>query len=77
MELSAYALINLICVVVLGLLGLRRLIRMEEYHDVLVVVVTPCLWALAFYLFALAFLPSYPPCLPGEELLCPSNCVIP
>ena len=67
--------INLICVGLLGVLGLRKLIRMEEHHAVLAVVLTVCLWGLAACLFILAYLPPpLPPCEPGEEVLCPPSC---
>jgi hypothetical protein len=76
LELSEYVPVNLICLGLLGVLGLRKLIRMEEHHDVLAVVLTACLSALVIFLFILAYLPPpLPPCEPGEEMLCPPSCV--
>ena len=56
MELSDYIPLNLICVVALGALGLRRLVRMEGYHWLRVVILTGLLWVPALYLFFLAYL---------------------
>ena len=62
MELSDYIPLNLICVVVLGALGLRRLVRMERFHWLRVAILTGLLWVPVFYLFLLAFPPSPPDC---------------
>ena len=56
MELSDYIPLNLICVVALGALGLRRLVRMERLHWLRVVILTGLLWLPALYLFFLAYL---------------------
>ena len=75
-ELSEHVPIDLICVAVLAALGLRRLVRMEKYHWPRVVILTALLWALAIYLFIIAFLPSDPTCAPGGEVRCAYTCVL-
>ena len=70
MELSDHIPLNLICLAVLGVLGLRRLVRMERFHWLRVVILTACLWALAIYLFLIAFSPPYPTCEPLGEVYC-------
>lgn len=67
-ELSEYVPSNLISLAVLGALGLRRVVRMEGHHGLRVFILTGLLWALAVYLFVIAFLPSYPTCEPGAEV---------
>jgi len=57
-ELSEYVPVNLICVLVLGALGLRRLVRMDGHHWTRVVILTVLLWVPAVYLFLLAFAPE-------------------
>jgi len=67
-ELSEYVPINLICVAVLGALGLRRLVRMERYHWPRVVILTVLLWVPAVYLFLLSWPPLLEPdCVPAED----------
>lgn len=56
MELSEYVPINLICLAVLGALGLRRLVRMDGHHELRVVILTGLLWVPVLCLFHLAFL---------------------
>jgi len=69
-ELSEYVPIDLICVAVLGALGLRRLVRMEKYHRPRVVILTVLLWVPAVYLFLLPYAPAtddYHDCTPTDE----------
>ena len=67
-ELSEYVPIDLICVAVLGALGLRRLVRMEKYHWPRVVILTVLLWVPAVYLFLLSWPPLLEPdCVPVED----------
>lgn len=73
--LSEYVPVNLICLGLLGALGLRRLVRMEGHHEVRVAVLTALLWVPVVYLFIAAFLPSYPTCEPGAEF-CAYSCVL-
>lgn len=54
-ELSAYVPINLISIVILGALGLRRLVRMDGHHWTRVVILTVLLWLPAVYLLLLPF----------------------
>jgi hypothetical protein len=65
-ELWEYVPVNLFCVIVLGALGLRRLVRMDGHHWTRVVLLTVILWVPAIYLFLLSWgllFPSYPhPC---------------
>ena len=61
-ELSEYVPINLICVLVLGALGLRRVVRMDGHHRTRVVILTGLLWVPTIYLFLLSWallFPSY------------------
>ena len=51
MGLSDYIPLNLICLGLLGALGLRRLVRMEGYHWLRVVLLTGLLWLPVIYLF--------------------------
>lgn len=51
LELSNYIPLNLICVVALGALGLRRLVRMEKFHWLRVVIFTGLLWLPVLYCF--------------------------
>lgn len=60
-ELTEYVPINLICLVVLGALGLRKLVRMDGYHELRVAVLTLLLWVPTVYL-VLLFVPTAPPC---------------
>ena len=48
---------NLISVGLLGALGLRRLVRMDSYHELRAAILTALLWVLVIYLFLL----SWPP----------------
>ena len=76
MELWGDVAVNLICVGLLAALGLRKLILMESYHAERVVLLTGLLWALAVYLFVIAYVPPPPSCEPGAEVLCPPSCVL-
>jgi len=60
-ELSNYIPINFICLVALGLLGLRKLVLMDGHHEVRVAVLTCLLWVPTIYL-VLLFVPTMPPC---------------
>ena len=62
-ELSDYVPINLICLAVLGVLGLRRLVRVERFHRLRVVILTALLWVPMLYLFSLV-LPAGHTCTP-------------
>jgi hypothetical protein len=75
-ELSDYVPVNLISLGVLGALGLRRLIRMDGHHELRVAILTGLLWALALYLFAAAYLPTYPDCEPTPGVRCAYSCVL-
>ena len=57
-ELSDYVPINLICLGLLGALGLRRLVRIERFHRARVVMLTGLLWVPTLYLFSLALAPQ-------------------
>jgi hypothetical protein len=61
-ELSEYVPINLICLGILGALGLRRVVRMEGYHWPRVVILTALLWVPTVYLFLLVWSSLFPPC---------------
>jgi hypothetical protein len=54
---------NLISVGLLGALALRRLVLMERFHWLRVVILTALLWVPVIYLFTFAF-PSSPTCEP-------------
>ena len=56
-ELSEYVPINFICVVALGLLGVRKLVLMERFHWPRVVILTALLWLPVAYLLILGFMP--------------------
>lgn len=74
-ELSQYVPINLICLAVLGALGLRKVIRMEGYHWPRVVLLTGLLWVPVLYLFLICYPPSPPSCVIqfGEPGLYPAT----
>ncbi|HEX7312718.1 MAG TPA: hypothetical protein VF297_02295 [Pyrinomonadaceae bacterium] len=56
-ELSEYVPVNLISLVVLGLLGLRKLVRMDGYHELRVVILTGLLWVPTIFLALLCVTP--------------------
>ena len=67
-ELSEYVPINLISILVLGALLLRRLVRMDGHHWTRVVILTGLLWVPAVYLLLLPFAPpDFPDCVPMDE----------
>ena len=53
-ELSDYVPVNLISLVVLGALVLRKLVRVEGYHWLRVLILTVLLWLPTIYLFILS-----------------------
>lgn len=57
-ELLEQVPVNLICVAVLGALCLRKLVRMDKYHCLRVVILTVLLWVPALYLFSLCCPPE-------------------
>ena len=57
-ELSEYVPVNLISILILGALGLRRVVRMDGHHWTRVVILTGLLWVPAVYLFLLACAPE-------------------
>lgn len=67
MELSEYAVVNLICLVVLGALSLRRLVRMERFHWLRVVILTLLLWLPTICLFARCLPPGRSACVSFTE----------
>ncbi len=71
-ELPDHIPINLICLAVLGVLGLRKLIRMEGLHWLRVAILTGLLWVLAIYLILLAAFGPQPDldCVSSDELRC-------
>ena len=71
-ELSDYVPINFICLGVLGVLGLRKLVRMERFHWPRVVILTGLLWVPAVYLILLAAFgpPTHIDCVPSDEERC-------
>lgn len=70
-ELSEYVPLNLICVVALAALGLRRLVRMDGHHWTRVVLLTVLLWVPTITLFLLSWGLLFPPyqhsCGPSED----------
>lgn len=60
-ELSDYVPINLICLAVLGLLGLRKLVLMDRLHWLRVVMLTGLLWLPVICVFLSFFTYLYPP----------------
>ena len=56
-ELTGYVPVNLICLLILGALGLRRLVRMDGHHELRVVILTCLLWVPTVYLVLLCALP--------------------
>jgi hypothetical protein len=59
--LSGYVPVNLICLLILGALGLRRLVLMDGYHELRVVILTGLLWVPTVYLVLLC-VPTTTPC---------------
>jgi uncharacterized membrane protein len=57
-ELSEYVPVNFISICVLGVLLLRRLVRMEALHWPRVVLLTVLLWVPAVYLILLSYAPA-------------------
>jgi hypothetical protein len=76
-ELSDYVPVNLICLGLLGALGLRRLVRMDGHHGLRVAVLTGLLWlpVVYFFLTLLAYMMAptgyhyYYRCMPTDEEL--------
>jgi hypothetical protein len=61
-ELLGNVPVNLISVGLLGVLALRRLVRMDRYFELRAVVLTTLLWVLLIYLFVI----SWPPFLEND-----------
>ena len=67
-ELSVYVPVNLISLVILGALGLRRLVRMDGHHELRVVILTGLLWVPTVYLVLLCAPPlAQPSCVVFAE----------